>query len=203
MGSEGMNVLAAPGGRCLAADQRVGTSRGAVTVEELAKGAGFEAISYDRKAQRYVARPARARATGRKQMVRLHTDKGRFELTADQPVVLETGESRPAAELTPGTRLCACEVKPELGNLVKSEDVGKERVDLAHLTAADCAVANWYPAASVERIGEAEVYQVEIEGGPTNRTGTEAGATAAQGPAANVVVWSIGPGGGIGIVVTA
>jgi hypothetical protein len=195
MGFEVMNVHAAPGGRCLAAGQQIGTSRGAVAAHELAKGDGFEALCFDPKAQRYVARPARARAAGRKQLVRLHTDKGSFELTSDQPVVLETGGFRLAAELTPGTRLCACEAKPELGNLVRTEDVGKERIDLAHLAPADCAVANWYPVPSVEAIGEAEVYQVEIEGGgPADK---------AQPTTANVVVWATGPGGGIGVVVTA
>jgi hypothetical protein len=193
MRSEFINVAARFTGRCLAAGQQVCTSRGAVAIEELAKGSGFEAICYDPKAQRYVTQPARARSVGRKPAVRLHTDKGKFELTSDQPVVLRDGNSRLAAELTPGTRLCACEAKPELGYLVRSEDQGKDHIDLAHLTPADCAVANWYPVQSVESLGEAEVFQVEIVA-PGEKS---------QPPLANVVVWANGPGGGVGIAVYA
>jgi hypothetical protein len=193
MGSEFINVAARSPARCLAAGQQVCTSRGAVVVEELAKGSGFEAICYDPKTLRYVSQPARVRSAGRKPVVRLHTDKGKFELTSDQPVVLQEGNSRLAAELTPGTRLCACEAKPELGYLVRSEDQGKEQVDLPHLTPADCAVANWHPAPSVENLGEAEVFQVEIVA-PGEKS---------QPPVANVVVWASGPGGGVGIAVCA
>jgi hypothetical protein len=194
MESEITNMAARSAGRCLAAGQQVCTSRGAVAVDELAKGSGFEAICYDPKTQRYVTQPARARAVGRKPAVRVHTDKGRFDLTADQPVMLQNGDSRLASELTPGTRLCACEAKPELGFLVRSEDQGKERIDLAHLTEADCAVTNWHPAPSVESLGEAEVFQVEIAGAPADKS---------PGQIANVVAWASGPGGGVGIVVYA
>jgi hypothetical protein len=193
MESELIDVTARSSGRCLAAGQQVCTSRGAVAVEELAKGSGFDAICYDPKTQRYVTQPARVRSVGRKAAVRLHTDKGKFELTSDQRVVLQDGNFRLATELTPGTRLCACEAKPELGYLVRSEDQGKEQVDLAHLTPADCAVANWYPVPSVESLGEAEVFQVEIVA-PGERS---------QPPVANVVAWASGPGGGVGIAVCA
>ena len=196
MGSDVTNALAAKlVGRCLAPGQQVCTARGAVAVEDLAKGGGFEAISFDSKSHRYVARPARARAAGRKPALRLHTDKGSFALTFDQPVVLETGQTRPAEELTPGTRLRACTVKPELGNLVTSADVGKERIDLSHLTAAECAIANWYPAPSLESLGDMEVFQVEIEGGASEGKGA--------GRESNFVAWTPGPGGGIGIVIVA
>ena len=71
--------------------------------------------------------------------------------------------------------------------------MGKERIDLSHLAAADCAVANWYPVPSVDALGDLEVYQVEIAGG----------ADKAPGPSENFVVWTTGPGGGIGIVILA
>ena len=74
-----------------------------------------------------------------------------------------------------------------------SADVGKERIDLSHLAAAHCAVANWYPVPSVDALGDLEVYQVEIAGG----------ADKAPGPSENFVVWTTGPGGGIGIVILA
>jgi hypothetical protein len=196
MRSEPKSALTAkPVGRCLAPGQQVCTARGAVAVEELAKGGSFEAISFDSSSRRYVARPARARAAGRKPAVRVHTDQGSFSLTSDQAVVLEAGQTRPAAELTPGTRLRACTVKPELGNLVRTADVGKERIDLSHLTGAECAVANWYPVPSIETLGDLEVYQIEIDGGAAD------GKTA--GPEPNFVAWTPGPGGGIGIVIVA
>ncbi len=181
-----MSGLDGPAGHGLAAAQRVCTAKGAVSAEELARGGGFEAICYDPRTRRYVIRPATASAAGRKAVIRLHTDKGSFDLTADQPVILASGALLPAGELTPGTRLCGCAVKPELEYRVRSEDFGHERLDLDHLTEADCAVANWYPAPSVEDLGEAAVYTVEI---------------AAGGGQANVVVWTVGPGGGIGIVI--
>ncbi len=187
MGSDATNELEDTLiGRCLASGQQVCTARGAVAVEELAKGGGFEAICFDSGSHRYVARPARARAAGRKPAVRLHTDQGSFALSSDQPVVLEAGQTRPAQELTPGTKLRACTVKPELGNLVTSADVGKTRIDLSHLTAAECAIANWYPVPSVDDLGDLEVYQVEIEGGVSD--------TKAAGRESNFVAWTTGPG---------
>jgi hypothetical protein len=152
-------------------------------VEELAKG-DFEAICFDRGTRRYITRTAKAAPAGRKAVVRVHTDKGPFDLTPDQAVILQDGELLAAGALDPGTRLCACTVKPELGYLVTSADFGKAVLDRDHLTEADCAVANWYPVPSVEALGEAEVYQVEVAGG---------------GAQPNVVVWTIIPGGGIGI----
>lgn len=187
MGFDATNVLAANrAGRCLASGQQVCTTRGAIAVEELAKGSGFEAICFDSSSHRYVTRPARAQPAGRKLALRLHTDKGSFSLSCDQSVLLVSGQTLPAEELTPGTQLRACEAKPELGNLVTSADVGKERIDLSHLTSADCAVANWYPAPSIESLGDLEVYQVEVQGGGDK--------------AANFVAWTTGPGGGVGIV---
>jgi hypothetical protein len=187
MGSEGMSAPAQPIGRCLAAGQRVCTAKGAITVEALARSA-FEAICYDNSTRRYITRAAKAAPAGRKTVIRVHTDKGPFDMTPDQPVILQDGELLAAGELDPGTRLCACTIKPELGNLVTSADFGKEVLDLNHLTEADCAVANWYPVPSVEALGEAEVYQVEIEGG---------------GARPNVIVWTISSGGGIGIAIAA
>jgi hypothetical protein len=186
MGSEGTSSLARPARQCLGPRQRVFTAKGAVAVEDLAKGGGFEAICYDHYTRRYLTRAATAAAGGHKAVVRLHTDKGPFELTPDQPVMLEQGGALAAGELKPGTRLCACTVKPELGYLVTSADFGKERVDLEHLTEADCAVSNWYPVPSIDDLGEQEVYTVEIAQG---------------GAQPNVVIWTVGPGGGIGIAI--
>jgi|SRR5579875_1914661 hypothetical protein len=191
MAFENSSAPVRPTAGCLAAGQRVCTSKGAVAVEDLAKGAGFEAICFDPKRRRYVARPARAAATGRKMVIRVHTDKGSFAMTPDQTVFLEHGAPLSAEELTPGTRLCACTVKPQLDDRVSSADFGKERLDMDHLTQADCAVANWYPVPSVEVLGEAEVYAVEVEG-----TGAPTGAAPA-------IIWAVGTGGGIGIAIGA
>jgi hypothetical protein len=118
MRSDGENAPARAAARCLGAGQRVCTAKGAVAVEELAKGGGFEAICYDSSMRRFVTKAAKASAAGPKAVIRLHTDKGPFELTPDQPVIMEEGGVLAAGELTPGTRLCACTVKPELGYLV-------------------------------------------------------------------------------------
>jgi hypothetical protein len=196
MGSDATNALTNElVARCLASGQQVCTARGAVAVEELAKGGGFEAVCFDSGNRRYITRSARARAAGRKPAVRLHTDQGSFALSSDQAVVLEAGQTRPAKELTPGTRLRACTVKPELGNLVTSADVGKARIALSHLTGAECAIANWYPVPSIDDLGDLEVYQVEIEAGAAD--------TKAAGSDSNFVAWTTGPGGGIGIVIVA
>ena len=169
-------------GHCLAAAQRIFTVKGAVPIHQLT-GGSFDAICYDNTARRYVSRAAKASTAGRKPLIRLHTDKGPFEMTPDQPVVLEHGDLLPAGELIPGKLLCACEVKPELGDLVlgdlvRSADFGHEHLDLEHLTAADCAVTNWYPVPSIDNLGEAEVYTVEIGTG---------------GARSNLVIWSVGP----------
>jgi hypothetical protein len=187
-------IIAGRTARCLAPGQQVCTTRGPVSIEQLATAGAFEAVCYDPATQRYLARPARAQAAGRKPTVRVHTDQGRFDLTSDQQVMLEAGGFEMAAELTPGTRLCACTVKPEPGNLVTSKDLEKIVVDLAHLAAAECAIANWYPVPSVETLGLADVYKVEIEG---------AAAVGDSEREPNFVAWTSGPGGGIGIVVIA
>ncbi len=189
---ESVSAPGKPAARCLAAGQRVCTVKGTVAVEELAKAAGFEAICFDPRARRYVARTAKAAAAGRKAVLRVHTDKGPFAMTPDQSIILQHGESLAAEQLTPGTPLCACIVKPQLDYRVSSADFGHERLDLDHLTEADCAVANWYPVPSVEALGEADVYTVEI-----------APAGAQAGVVVPAIIWTVGPGGGIGIAIAA
>jgi hypothetical protein len=187
MGTEDINAVAKPGGG-IGAGQRVCTVTGAVAIEELVKGGGFSAICYDIGTRRYAVRAAKVVPSGRRSVVQVHTDKGKFDLTPEQPVLMQDGQLHAAGELTPGARLCACAAKPELGCLVTSADFGRERLDLDHLTEADCAVANWYPVPAVEKLDDAEVFKVEI---------------AAGGAQPNVVIWTVGPGGGIGIVITA
>jgi hypothetical protein len=176
---------ACPAGHCLAAGQRVCTAKGAVSVETLAKSGTFQAVCYDLDARRFVMRSASASAAGRKGVIRLHTDKGAFELTTDQLVILQSGATQPAGELIPGARLSGFALKPQTDYRVTSQDSGNAHFDLAHLTTADCAVANWYPVPSIDALGEADVYQFEL--GPGTRS--------------NVLIWAEGPGGGIGIAI--
>ncbi|MGO9057671.1 MAG: hypothetical protein ACLQU2_09855 [Candidatus Binataceae bacterium] len=77
-------------------------------------------------------------------------------------------------------------MKPELGNLVTSADMGKERIHLSHLTSSDCAIANWHLVPSLEVLGDLEVYQIEIEGGASD--GKMAGRES------NFVAWTKGSG---------
>ncbi len=183
MGREAVGA-GGPAQQCLSAGQRVCTANGAVKVEELTRDGGFQAVCYEHGARRFVLRKAVAAAAGRKPVLRLHTDKGPFDLTADQLVILESGASLPVAELTPGTRLCACTLKPQTDYRVISGD-SDNKFAVDHLTAADCAVVNWYPAPSVETLGEAEVYKIELT----------------EGGQSHALVWSAGPGGGFGIAI--
>ena len=185
MESEVQNAPAPPLMDGLAAGQRVCTTKGAITVDQLASGR-FDAICYNSNTRRYFTRAAKAVPAGLKPVIRMHTDRGQFDLGPEQLLVLQDGEMMPAARVDPGTRLCACSIKPETGFLVTSAALDKETLDLEHLTEADCAIANWYPVPSIEALSDAEVYRVEVEGG---------------GATPNVVVWTPGPGGGIGIVI--
>ncbi len=95
------------GGRCLAPGQHVYTSNGPVPVQELAeRGEDFIAISYDPPAGRYKAKTARAwKQPFEKELVRITTDKGAFELSHDHPVKLSSGEARLAGDLKEGLSL--------------------------------------------------------------------------------------------------
>ncbi len=184
MGRESTGYAVA--GECIAAGQRICTTNGAVKVADLARSAGFQAVCYDHGARRFTLRKATAAVAGRKQVMRLHTDKGSFDLTPDQRLVLQSGDTRAAAELTPGTRLCACALKPQSDYRLTSGDSGDQRFDLDHLTAADCAVSNWYPSPSIENLGEAEVYSIEL----------------AEPGQSTVMIWTVGPGGGAGVAIS-
>ena len=77
------------GGTCLAPDTLVYTATGPVMVKELAEaGEDFVCLSYDPPAGRYKAKTARAWHAGKKQVVRVTTDKGAFDLSFDHPVRL-------------------------------------------------------------------------------------------------------------------
>jgi ribonucleotide reductase alpha subunit len=102
------------GGKCLAPWQNVYTAEwGAVPVSELAERGDFTVLSYDPPAGRVKAKTARAWKSGVKDLVRIITDKGSFDLSVDHPVYLADLETVvPASELQAGNALLATSVRP-------------------------------------------------------------------------------------------
>lgn len=92
------------GGACLAPWTLVYTAeQGPITVKELAeKGEDFISLSYNPILGRYQACQARAWESGRKQLMRLTTDKGVFTLSKDHPVLLMDGQYVALENLKPG-----------------------------------------------------------------------------------------------------
>ena len=169
MGSEDLNPHAAAlAGRCVAAGQQVFTSRGAVAVEVLAKGSSFDAICYDPRPS--ATSPSR-RGRARRPQAGGPAAYRQGQLRADfrPAVVLQDGAIPLGQPNSPRERGLRMRRQAGTGLSGRFGDQGKERIDLAHLAAADCAVANWYPVPSVESLGEAEVFQVEIEAAPATK----------------------------------
>ena len=100
------------GGACLAPFQKVYTERGAITVKELAdSNKEFIVLSYDPKAERFMAKKATAFKTGRKMVMEITTDKGNFYLTYDHPVMINgTREYVEVANLKPGMSIASCNI---------------------------------------------------------------------------------------------
>ena len=126
------------GGTCLAPHQRVYTAQGPVAVSELAERAEFVALSFDPPANRYKAKRARAWLAGRKEVVRVTTDKGAFELSFDHPVKLSSGEFVQAGSLAEGMSLFACTIDTQHGHLRVGLRDGKKGKEFLHrLIASD------------------------------------------------------------------
>ena len=126
------------GGTCLAPHQRVYTAQGPVAVEELARREEFVALSFDPPANRYKAKRARAWLAGRKEVVRVTTDKGAFELSFDHPVKLSSGEYVQAGSLIEGMSLFACTIDTQHGHLRVGLRDGKKGKEFLHrLVAGD------------------------------------------------------------------
>lgn len=99
------------GGTCLAPNQCVYTELGPIPVKILAEAdVPFITLSYDPPAKRYKAKWAKAWQAGHKNVVRIVTDKGQFEVTDDHPVKLSTGEFVLAGQLQAGYSLFSCSV---------------------------------------------------------------------------------------------
>ena len=96
------------GGKCLAPYQRVWTEKGPKPVKELAElGQDFVVLSYDPPAGRVKAKWARAWHSGQKQVVRVETDKGNFDVSFDHPFRLSHGDACQAGQLVPGQSIFA------------------------------------------------------------------------------------------------
>lgn len=104
------------GGTCLAPWQSIYTEKGPVPVQSLAeRNERFVVLSYDPPAGRYKAKWASAWLTGTKELVRVTTDKGQFDLTFDHPVKLSDGSYRYAGDLQEGNSLFAASVNNHNG----------------------------------------------------------------------------------------
>ncbi len=127
------------GGTCLAPHTLVYTSRGPVPVKQLAEaGEDFITLSYDPPAGRYKAKTARAWHAGRKQVVRVSTDKGWFDVTFDHPVRLANHRTCLAGDLQHGMSLLACAIDRQHGHLrVHLRDGMKGKTFLHRLVAHD------------------------------------------------------------------
>lgn len=119
------------GGTCFSPTQKVYTESGPIEIQELAKRPGFLAVSYDPPAKRFKMKKATAWLSGHKEVVKVTTDKGIFEVTPDHPMKLSSGEYRLAGDLEPGNSLFACSVDNQAGYLrlhLKNGFKGKETI---------------------------------------------------------------------------
>ena len=165
------------GGTCLAPWQLVLTEKGPVPVKDLGE---FVALSFHPPSGHYQAKTARAFASGEKEIVRVHTDKGHFDFSGDHPLRLASGEFVPAGGLRQGQLLMACLIDEavsstheSLPNSSMSAAVGEQKVH------------------RVEKMGIEKVYDVEVDCPTLDDKSPQTGH--------NFVVW---PSGGLsGIVV--
>lgn len=130
------------GGTCLAPNQRVYTERGPIAVCELAsRPDGFICLSYDPPAGRFKTKRARAWLAGEKNLVRIVTDKGSFEVSDDHPVMMLGGIVTRAGDLTPGRSIMPCAVRGSAKPIVSLRDGRGGREFLHVMIAQD--VLNW------------------------------------------------------------
>ncbi len=118
------------GGKCLAPHQKIYTNLGPKPVQELAEsGLSFVVLSYDPPSGRYKAKEATAWKSGEKEVVRVLTDKGQFDVSFDHPFRLPDGTFINAVNLTPGKSLLACTIDESEGYLrvgLRDGNKGKE-----------------------------------------------------------------------------
>lgn len=120
------------GGKCLAPYQKVYTEQGPVAVSELAKRPSFIVISFDPPSKRFKAKRAQAWQSGEKQVLRVKTDKGSFDLSADHPLRLSTGDFVKAGDLHIGMSLFSCAIDSGNGYVRVHLKNGKKEKDHLH-----------------------------------------------------------------------
>ena len=166
------------GGKCLAPHQRVYTSKGPMRVDELAAVGTFTCLSYDPATGRFMEKRARAWASGAKEVVRIVTDKGAFDLSTDHPVRLTSGEYRKAGTMAAGASLQTCTVDQD-GSFEESR---------THVAGSNHRVVG------SELQGRMKVYDVEVDCPTADDHSPESGH--------NFVIWSTDRRTGSGIVVS-
>lgn len=205
------------GGRCLAPWQHVYTATGPRTIKEIADDKHDVVIlSWDPPAGRYKAKTARAWASGRKELVRVVTDKGHFDLSADHPVRCTDDVYRPAGTLAAGMSLLSCAVRESAdgtprvgirdGHGTEEDVVGLLGGDLHHTgtprpsepgpadAIATPDLEGDHRVVRIERLGLSEVYDMEVD------CPTPDDKSAASGH--NFVIWPDDVRTGSGIVVS-
>ena len=194
------------GGRCLPGYQRVYTpDRGPVPVSELTDTLFF-VLSYDPPAGRFKVKTAEAWKSGYKNVLRITTDKGSFDLSYDHPVRLSTGEYRRAVDLQVDNLLhqCAIDVSDENdlilhlqnGTMATLEHMIVQHVmenDLDQVKRDNTPESN-QRVESVEMIGTMDVYSVEVQCPTEDDKSPESGH--------NFVIWDGEDRTGQGIVVS-
>jgi len=190
------------GGKCLAPYQRVYTAKGAIPVKDLAESnEEFIVLSYDPPAGRYKAKWARAWKSGKKQVVRITTDKGVFDMSDDHPVRLSDNTVRKAGDLKPGNSLFSCSVSRDKENYLSLNlhDGNKGKELLHRLIAKDLTSLSTHSqmhadklvetvseenhrVVSVSKVGIMDVYSVEVDCPTADDKSPESGH--------NYVIWS-------------
>jgi len=127
------------GGKCLAGNQKVYTNNGPKEVKELAdSNEKFIVLSYDPPAKRYKAKWASAWKSGQKEVIRITTDKGYFDLSYDHPIRLSDTTVVKTEDLVVGQSLFACSIDESEGYVrVHLRDGKKGKEKLHRLLAKD------------------------------------------------------------------
>lgn len=120
------------GGKCLAPWQKIFTEYGPVEVMKLSHLNKFIVLSYDPPSNRIKAKWAKAWKEEEKDLVRIYTDKGKFDLSYDHPVKLSTGEYVEAIKLNNGMSLFSGSVNEFNGYYRVNLRDGKKGKELFH-----------------------------------------------------------------------
>lgn len=106
------------GGRCLAGNQCVYTDKGPQSVKDLVD-TRFPVISYHPPANQFQAKWATAWQSGTKEVLKITTDKGSFEVSSDHPFWLANKQVSLARDLKINQRLFACNINQTSDNYLR------------------------------------------------------------------------------------